>query len=202
MTESFPDSCSPDIDASATGGTNPALHDGAGTPSEEFIRAFTQSQRALYLYVLPLLGNASDADEVLQETNVVIWAKWQQFELGTNFLAWARAIARLEVFRFRRSRHHRLAFLGDELLDAVAHRAEIQSDQSEARQRALENCLNKLRPKDRELIRMRYAPGQNGDRVAAKLGRPANSVYQSLSRIRRVLFECVQHRMNESGAVT
>lgn len=172
-----------------------------GAPTETFIRSFTQAQRALYLYVLPLVGNAADADEVLQETNVVIWAKWQQFEEGTNFLAWARAIARLEVFRFRRSRHHRLSFLNDELLDAVAHRAEINSDQSEARQKALEHCLQKLRPTDRELIQMRYAPGQNGDRVAAQLGRPANSVYQSLSRIRRVLLECVQHRLRESGAI-
>ena len=92
-------------------------------PSEEFIRAFTQSQRQLFLYLLPLVGNASDADEVLQETNLIIWAKWKQFEPGTNFLAWGRAIARLEVFRFRRTHSSKLTFLQDDILELVAQRA-------------------------------------------------------------------------------
>lgn len=171
-------------------------------PSEGFIRSFTQSQRALYLYLLPLVGNPADADEVLQETNLVIWAKWHQFEEGTNFLAWSRAIARLEVFRFRRSRHHKLALLEEGLLDQVARRAEVVSDEIDLRQEALTECMEKLRPRDRELIRLRYAPGANGDQVAQKLGRPANSVYQSLSRIRRVLLECVNHRLAEAGGVS
>lgn len=171
-------------------------------PSETFIRSFTQSQRALYLYLLPLVGNAADADEVLQETNLVIWSKWQQFEDGTNFLAWARAIGRLEVFRFRRSRHRKLTLLEESILDQVARRAETISDEAELRQEALAACMQKLRPKDRELIQMRYAPGANGDKVAHKLGRPANSVYQSLSRIRRVLVECIQHRLANPGGLS
>ena len=172
------------------------------TPGEEFIRSFTQSQRALYLFILPMVGNSADADEVLQETNLVIWAKWQQFEDGTNFLAWARAIARLEVFRFRRSRNRKLSFLEDDLLDLVVKRAEVVSDETELRQEALSHCIGKLRPKDRELIQMRYAPGANGDRVAQQLGRPPNSVYQSLSRIRRALVECIQHRLADAGGLS
>ena len=174
----------------------------AAVPNENFIRAFTQSQRALYLYILPLVGNSSDADEVLQETNLVIWAKWNQFEEGTNFLAWGRAIARLEVFRFRRTRHQKVTFMEDTLLDLVARRAEVISDETEQRQEALADCLSKLRSKDRELIQMRYAPGVNGDQVANQLGRPANSVYQSLSRIRRTLTECVRHHLAEAGVVS
>ena len=55
----------------------------------------------------------------------------------------------------------------------------------EARRLALLACLGKLRKADRELIEERYASGENGLSVARKLGRPANSVYQSLGRIRR-----------------
>ena len=85
----------------------------------------------------------------------------------------------------------------DGLLELVAEEAEILSDQSELRRQALALCVEQLRPKDKELIQMRYAAGANGDRVAAELGRPANSVYQSLGRIRRVLLECIQHRMTD-----
>ena len=106
-------------------------------PSEEFIRAFTQSQRPLFLYILPLVGNPSDADEVLQETNLVIWSKWDQFEEGTNFVAWVRAIARLEVFRFRRTRGRKLCFLEDDVLEIVASRNETVSEEVYLRQEAL-----------------------------------------------------------------
>ncbi|HIE97932.1 MAG: sigma-70 family RNA polymerase sigma factor [Fuerstiella sp.] len=170
-------------------------------PGEAFIREFTQSQRPLYLYILPLVGNSADADEVLQEANLVIWAKWHQFELGSNFLAWGRAIARLEVFRHRRNRSRKLTFLDGNVLDLVAQQSEAVNENLEVRQAALSKCLGQLRPQDRELIQMRYASGANGDKVAKNLGRPANSVYQSLGRIRRVLMECVRMQLAEEGGL-
>lgn len=162
---------------------------------EDFIRLFSVHQRALFLHILPLVGNAADADEVLQETNVIMWAKRDQYQPGTNFLAWGRAIARLEVFRFRRKQGSKLRFLEEGILETVADRTEAVSDQMDARQEALSHCLERLRPKDRDLIRMRYAAGKSGEDVAQQLGRPANSVYQSLSRIRRTLAECIERRL-------
>lgn len=168
-------------------------------PSEEFVRLFTQSQRPLYLFILPLVHTAADADEVLQETNVVMLSKWTQFEPGTNFLAWCRAIARLEVFRFRRSRHHRMYLLGDDVAELLADEMEEQASDLEQRRDALAECISKLRAPDQELIRRRYSVGSTGDNVAQQLGRPANSVYQSLGRIRRVLLECIRRRMTVGG---
>lgn len=169
-------------------------------PPEDFIRLFTQAQRSLYLSILPLVQTTNDADEVLQETNVVILNKWSQFEPGTNFLAWCRAIARLEVFRFRRSRHHRMHLLGDDVIDLLARQIEEHSGDLELRRSALSECLGKLRDSDRELIQRRYAPGATGDDVAQQLGRPANSVYQSIGRVRRVLLECIRRRLAAGGA--
>ncbi|MEZ6123586.1 MAG: sigma-70 family RNA polymerase sigma factor [Planctomycetaceae bacterium] len=169
---------------------------GTGDPDEQFIREFTQVQRPLFLYLLPLTGNAVDAEEVLQETNLVIWKKREQYQPGTSFLAWGRTIARLEYFRFRR-RNQRVRLMNEGVLELIAEEAEVLSDQAELRRQALAICVDQLRPKDRQLLQMRYAPGANGDRVATELGRPANSVYQSLGRIRRVLMECIQHRLTD-----
>ena len=171
-------------------------------PDEAFIREFTQAQRALYLYILPLTGNPMDADEVLQETNLVIWRKWSQFEPGSNFVAWGRAIARLEVFRFRRTHQSRLKFMEDDLLSQIAEKSERESDLVDIKRNAMADCLTRLRTKDRQLIQMRYSPNMNGDRVAEKLGRPANSVYQSLGRIRRTLLECIKRKLAEESALS
>ncbi|MCH2211239.1 MAG: sigma-70 family RNA polymerase sigma factor [Fuerstiella sp.] len=167
---------------------------------DEFIRLFTSNQRSLFLHILPLVGNGPDADEVLQETNLIMWAKREQFEPGNSFLAWGRAIARLEVFRFRRTRGRKLKFLEGDLLDRVAGQTEASSDELELRREALDYCFQKLQAKDRKLIRLRYSPGTSGDDIARRLGRPANSVYQSLGRIRRTLAGCIRRRL-ASGEV-
>lgn len=171
----------------------------AAAPGEDFVRLFTQNQRALYMFIVPLVGSPADAEEVLQETNVVIWSKWDQFQAGTNFLAWGRAIARLEVFRFRRRKDRRQQPLGDEVLELVAEELQQQPNDFDRRRDALVECIGKLREKDRQLIHQRYAEGHSGDDVANQLGRPANSVYQSLGRIRRVLMECVRRQMTAPG---
>lgn len=176
--------------------------------SEEFIRSFTAAQRPLFLYLLPMLGNPVDAEEVLQETNVVIWRKWHQFELGTNFIAWGRTIARLEVFRYRRNKGNKIALLDEGILDQVSTRLESQLSTLDGRRReALSTCIQKLKPNDREIIRLRYETDSNGDEVAKQLGRPPNSVYQSLGRIRRTLMKCIEQqvetiRLAEEGGLS
>jgi RNA polymerase sigma-70 factor, ECF subfamily len=167
----------------------------SAAPSQEFIHLFTRHQRQLYLLILAQLGRLQDAEEALQETNVVILSKHQQFAPGTNFFAWAAQIAHYEVLKSRqRKQRDRLRF-SDEFVDAVAGEMESQVDHLELRREALQDCLGKLRDKDRELIKNRYQPGASGRDEAVHLGRPANSLYQSIGRIRRTLFECIRRRL-------
>lgn len=164
-------------------------------PSEEFVQLFSRNQRRLFLHILALVGNPDDAEEILQETNVVIWSKYSQFKLGTNFIAWAFQIAKFEVLAYRdKKRHSKLRF-SDELIGVIAEESEESQDELDVRRSALQECLKKLRPQDRELIEQRYEPGNRGNSVAESIGRPANSVYQSFSRIRKTLFECVTRRL-------
>jgi DNA-directed RNA polymerase specialized sigma24 family protein len=73
--------------------TSTANHPPPGSPSPEFVQLFTHYQRRLFLYILSQLPNPIEAEEVQQETNVVIWSKFAQFREGTNFLAWVSQIA-------------------------------------------------------------------------------------------------------------
>jgi len=172
----------------------------ASGPEPEFVQLFTRSQRQLYLFILSQVPNPVDAEEILQEANLVVWRKVDRFEPGTNFLAWAYQIAALEVLKFRERRHREKLRFSEEFIERVAAEAEVVSEQTEARRRALAACLGKLRQHDRKLIEERYAAGENGLSVAKKLGRPANSVYQSLGRIRRTLLECIHRRLSAEGA--
>lgn len=168
-------------------------------PSEEFVQLFTRNQRRLYLFILAQVSNSQDADEVLQETNLIIWSKYHKFDITTNFFAWSAQIATYEVLKFRQRRHREKLRFTDEFVDAVSREVLERSDELEQRRSALELCLQKLRPDDRKLIHRRYQPGERGKFVAEDLGRPANSVYQSLGRIRRTLLECIQRRLASGG---
>lgn len=171
-------------------------------PSDEFVQLFTRHQRRLYLFILSQLPGTQDADEVLQETNLVIWSKYHQFDINTNFFAWSAQIATYEILKFRQRRQREKLRFSDDFVQAVATEVLERSDELDVRRRALDQCLQKLRDSDRDLIRRRYEPGERGKHLAEDLGRPANSVYQSLGRIRRTLLECINRTLAaaEAGA--
>ncbi|HWL10539.1 MAG TPA: sigma-70 family RNA polymerase sigma factor [Planctomicrobium sp.] len=165
-------------------------------PSDEFVQLFTRSQRTLYLFILAQVGDVHSAEEILQETNLVIWSKVEQFQPETSFLSWARQIAKYEVLKHRqRFRRDKLTF-SEEFLSVVADEVVQQAGEQERRRDALQQCLEKLQQSDRELIQQRYQPGLSGKDLAEHLGRPANSVYQSLGRVRKALLECVHRQLS------
>lgn len=159
----------------------------------------TRYQRRLFLHILAQVPYPVDADEILQETSIIAWDKFQQFRPGTNFLAWVSQIATFEIMKYRsRRRRERLQF-SEEFLEAVAQESIAREDTLEARRAALVHCIQKLRERDRQLIQQRYSPGESGKGLAETVGRPANSVYQSLGRIRRTLLECINRQMAASS---
>ena len=64
--------------------------------TSDFVRLLTQHQRDMYLYIRSLLPDRHEADDVLQEVNLVLWDKRAQFRIDSNFRAWAFQIARIQ----------------------------------------------------------------------------------------------------------
>ena len=181
----------------ATGNTTLDVTGPAGEqpPSSEFIQLFTRVQRSVFLYILSLVPRPVDAEEILQETNLVIWTKSQQFQPGTNFRAWACQIAYFEVLKYRERKQREKLHFNPELMELIAAESLQQAELMDRRRQALADCLLKLRESDRALIQTRYSPDGEGPGIADRLGRPINSIYQSLSRIRKTLLECINRRL-------
>ena len=167
----------------------------ADAPSPEFVELFVKNQRRLYLFLLAQTADSQAAEEILQNANVVIWSKWMAFQPGTNFLAWAFRIASLEFLKYRQRAHRSRLQFDEEFINTVAEAVEQLNEQQEARRQALAVCLGKLRPRDREMIQLRYQLGNDGKLLADQLQRPVNSIYQSLGRIRRILLECIEREI-------
>ena len=167
--------------------------------TEQFIVLLTSNEVRLRAYALSLIPNWADADEVLQQANIVLWQKFGEFEPGTNFLAWSRRVVNLTARDFRkRQRRERVRF-SDAFFEAVAEETDRLADLMAERERALEACLAKLKPEQREMMRLRYEEGGSVETVAAALDRTVQAVYQALSRVRKALFDCVNRALRAEG---
>ncbi|NLF08832.1 MAG: sigma-70 family RNA polymerase sigma factor [Pirellulaceae bacterium] len=166
---------------------------------EEFMELYSSCQRSLYVYIVSLIGNPIDAHDVLQDANLVLWQKFDQFERGTNFKAWAREIARYRVLRYRQIHANDAPIMDPAVLDVLARRLD-ETDQGDADRLTglLLGCVERLCEADRELIRLRYHYAVQVKELAERLNRSENAVSQSLGRIRRALRKCVEEEVKRS----
>ena len=157
----------------------------------EFVRLMTLYQPDIYAYLRSLMFVADEAADVLQDTNLVLWEKREQFESGTDFRAWAFQIARYKLLQHHTQNKRQGLSFSESLVDELAIQASSCLTVDDDPIGELRQCLAKLPPKDRELILQRYAPLATCESIAAAVGRPFRWVYRSLSRIRRELIDCV-----------
>jgi RNA polymerase sigma-70 factor (ECF subfamily) len=168
---------------------------GSSSPSIEFVTLFLAHQRRLYWYIALLMSGQQDVDDVLQETAVLLWRKFDEFEAGTNFYAWACKTAYLVVMGFRRREDRQAISLDDDVLSQIAVIADTGTVSQEMRIAALESCLDKLPSRDRELIERWYLSKAKVKDIALTLGRPEKTVSKSLGRIRRALHQCISRML-------
>jgi RNA polymerase sigma-70 factor, ECF subfamily len=159
---------------------------------ERFMSLYSSHQRRLYLYAITLLPASLDAEDVLQEANLVLWRKFDQYQEGTNFFAWACQILRYEVLKYREKHARAARLLDPDVFDRLAEVAAEQIEHlDEFHRRALNDCMARLSPEDRELMRQRYAEAMAVQAMAAAMNRSPNAVSKSLGRIRRLLLDCI-----------
>ena len=157
-----------------------------------FSNLIARHQNELYSYILAVVRDWNDADDLLQSVCLVLWRKFESFEPGSNFLFWASRTARIEVSNFLR--HKQLShYASDELLDALAVTViDVQKEGMEPYLAALRRCKGKLSPADEELIELHYVDDLGSRQIADRLRRSQPSICNSLKRIRCWLFECIQ----------
>lgn len=159
---------------------------------ERFMALYSGHQRRLYLYAMTLLPASVDAEDVLQEANLVLWRKFDQYEPGTNFFAWACQIIRFEVLKHRDKRARAARLLDPDVFEQLADAAVSQVEHlDEFHRRALVDCMDHLSPGDKDLMRQRYSDAREVQAIAASLNRSPNAVSKSLGRIRRLLLDCI-----------
>jgi RNA polymerase sigma-70 factor (ECF subfamily) len=162
----------------------------------EFVLLITGHQTAIYAYVLTLLPDRVAAQDILQEANLVLCRKRDEFEPGTHFKAWAFSIAYWQTMaHLKRVKRSGLVALDPDVLELVAQEAEEQLEDLEDRHLALKSCLQKLPAGDASILLAHYQRGESLAEISGRLGRSRDALKQVMLRIRRVLRACIERQL-------
>jgi len=170
-------------------------------PSAEFIANVTRAQRTLHAFIVSMVRYAADADDVLQETNLVLWQKAAEFDPAREFLPWAMRVAQLQSMAYLKKKQPARVVFNEELLALVADEAIAEPADADARRVALAGCLQKLPEQQRALIAQRYEPGGSVNAMSGERGTTPKALSEMLRRIRHNLLLCIERTLaQEVGA--
>lgn len=167
--------------------------------SDEFTRLYEACSDWLYCYLLSLLRKPADADDVLQETARVLWEKFDRYQPGTEFRAWACRVAHFKALQFRERQKQAPLAMGDLFFDAVDEEAVLMADQLDVRLEALTECMNRLPESQRAMLEQRFTQGDSVAAVAEAQGVSLKATYRKLSSIYEVLFRCIERALASGG---
>ena len=170
----------------------------ADTPEENIIGLITKNQGALRAYIYTLLPDPASVDDVLQETNLVIWRKASEYDPARPFMPWACRIALFQVKAARRDSSRDRHVFDPELVDLLAAEGEPVSDPTPAIDSALRDCLAELPEDKRRLILSRYHPGSSVKGLAAGRSETPGALSVELHRIRRILESCIRGKLSQA----
>ena len=162
----------------------------------EFVGLLTDHQSLIRAFVISLLPGLPETEDVVQETNQVLWAKRESFELGTNFKAWALTTARFQVMALQKKlqRESRVP-LDEDVLAMISSGVEERSAEAMNEKFSdLNQCLNDLPDRDRELVLHRYWKNSGLNEYSKATGRSEGALKVALYRVRSSLRDCLERR--------
>jgi len=161
-----------------------------------FLALYVKHQKALYNFILCLCPNYVQADDILQETAIVMWDKFDDLKDPESFLAWAVQIARFKIINHRRKKTAGL-WLSEEVLDRINSETQKCVLNPSRQTEALQECLLKLSINERKLIALRYEQGQSFVEIARKINRSVNGLYNTSAKIHLKLRLCISHVLKQ-----
>ena len=176
-------------------GSDPSL------PSADFIAHVTRAQRTLHAFILSIVRHAADADDVLQEANIVLWRKAAEYDASREFMPWAMRIAQWQALALMKKRSRARVTFNDDLLALIAEEAIAEAAEHDPRRVALAGCLQKLTDGQRALIARRYEPGGSVKTLAEERGISPKALSEMLRRTRQMLLDCIERTLDRKSVV-
>ena len=162
---------------------------------QRFLSLFLRSEREIFRYVAALVPNVTDAEDIVQQTAISLWEKFDAYDPSQPFTPWACRFALNKTRQWIERRQRWQALLDYGLAEELAQRRQELLPDFEMRLKHLEGCLGKLPEEQRSLVNGYYYERISIETLAQRSGRSEAATYKMLQRIRHALQVCVEARI-------
>src|SRR5512135_1187008 len=163
----------------------------ASAAQQRFLSLFLRSEREIFRYVAVLVPNVTDAEDIVQQTAVALWEKFDAYDASQPFTPWACRFALNKARQWIERRQRWQALLDHGLAEELSQRRQELQPEFEQRLKHLEGCLGKLPEGQRSLVEGYYYERASIQTLAERSGRSEAATYKMLQRIRHALLLCV-----------
>ncbi len=163
---------------------------------QEFAKLIARHEREVQAYIFANVLNWDHADEIWQETSVRLWLEFSKYESGSNFAAWATRVAHFEILTWRKKGSRNKLVFDQSFVDAIESEQKFfASWTTQARLKALDQCLERLTDDKKEILSRFYRPKSSAMAIAEAMNCSVESIYKSLQRIRKSLRNCIEQKI-------
>ena len=160
--------------------------------SKKFLSLLSKSQARIHAYILYQVPNRNDAEDILQDTIVVMLDKFSEFREGSNFLAWGLTIARYKVLAYRDKKMNSKVVFDDSMLKIIEEESDIQDAIAKEESDRLTECVSKLPDRYKKYLQYRYEDSMSYKAIGEKISISAQAVHKTMSKIHVALMNCVR----------
>jgi RNA polymerase sigma-70 factor (ECF subfamily) len=168
--------------------------------NEEFVRLLLIYQKRVYGFILTMIPNYTDAEDVFQQVVMVMCRRFSEFEPGTSFIAWAIQVARYEMYNVLKIKRRSFIHFSSDTMETLFEETCSRISQMDQRVGLLQECLKKLGKEDHSLVIRRYEQGMKIKDIAGQLGLSVHNLYKGFNRIHLFLRRCVNIQLDGEGA--
>ena len=165
---------------------------------EKFVLLLSHSQPDLRRYIYSLCHSSSDMEDILQETSLALWRKFNTYDSSQPFLNWAFRFAYYETMKFR-DKQKRSRQLCETTLKILAEEYESDLINRQDQRRVLKFCIQKLDPDEQHLVDLRYGQKMTVKSINDSFCETGKKIYRALERLRFKLFKCIQVQLHDEG---
>lgn len=163
--------------------------------SKTIVSVLMRQRDQLFAYIWSIVGNVHLAEDVFQDVSLLATEKGSEVADEGRLRAWLQTAARLKSLEALRKTSRTPTAIGDAVLEALdPHWKSLWESESDETLEDLKRCLERLPPRSRDALRLRYAENLKSGEIGRRLGLKSATVYQFLSRVHRTLMECIERR--------
>jgi len=160
----------------------------------EFVGLIISNQAKINAFILCMIPQKQDSQDILQDTLTEMWRKYDQFEKGSNFLAWSFSIAKFKILNYRRKKKNNKLLFSDRLLKIFENESEGRFRAIESRIDRLKECVRALSSKETKLLRLRYEDDLTFREIANIYGYSHQAMCKAMANIHSRLVNCINMR--------